>query len=574
MHRLRKLMLRVILGFLAVLLLGYGIPLAAIAPLSSAQEPTESFLETEEASQPDNTLPLPNDASPNGVLKLPSRDDSHESLGEVPETGESDHNRPDSEVETPEDWAILFKGLSPQQIQRARLLMAADRLYLAGDRAASESLYQQAKETDTPVEPDGPAVKVEPVTDIAELPPAAAVYWREAQAGAAAGLETRMLVPLKLLVEEYPEFLPGQALYVDYLLQHDQIETAVTAAEAAVSQYPFHPILLKVYTEALMAQEKWLEAAIAARQFTLFHPDHSEAESMLILARDNVDRFRRSMNEELTGNLFSNIITGAAGYILTGGLFGPFTAINSSVILLQGENAIGEQVANQALSQLPIMHDDEVNQYVDTIGHRLAALTGRHEFNYEFHVVMDETLNAFALPGGKIFINAGALTKAKSEAELAGLIGHEISHAALSHGFQMATQGNLTNSIAAFIPIPEVANIAASLVVSGYSRDMERQADVLGTQILSAGDYAADGLYHLMVTLRDEADLSPNLNWFASHPATDERVSYLNELVNEGGFNRYAYEGVENHLKIRHRVGKLLAEYQSEQGGRYSGGPD
>jgi predicted Zn-dependent protease len=323
-----------------------------------------------------------------------------------------------------------------------------------------------------------------------------------------------------------------------------------------------------------MAQEKWLEAAIAARQFTLFHPDHSEAESMLILARDNVDRFRRSMNEELTGNLFSNIITGAAGYILTGGLFGPFTAINSSVILLQGENAIGEQVANQALSQLPIMHDDEVNQYVDTIGHRLAALTGRHEFNYEFHVVMDETLNAFALPGGKIFINAGALTKAKSEAELAGLIGHEISHAALSHGFQMATQGNLTNSIAAFIPIPEVANIAASLVVSGYSRDMERQADVLGTQILSAGDYAADGLYHLMVTLRDEADLSPNLNWFASHPATDERVSYLNELVNEGGFNRYAYEGVENHLKIRHRVGKLLAEYQSEQGGRYSGGPD
>lgn len=115
----------------------------------------------------------------------------------------------------------------------------------------------------------------------------------------------------------------------------------------------------------------------------------------------------------------------------------------------------------------------------------------------------------------------------------------------LSHGFQLATEGNLTAALAQYIPVPAVANIATGLVVTGYSRQMERQADVMGTQILGASGYAADGLYRLMITLDQEAEAGAGLSWFATHPSTGNRVDYLAELVENGGYNRFTYEGIE-----------------------------
>nr|WP_242051933.1 M48 family metallopeptidase [Phormidium sp. FACHB-1136] len=232
---------------------------------------------------------------------------------------------------------------------------------------------------------------------------------------------------------------------------------------------------------------------------------------------------------------------------------------------MQGESALGQQVADQVKRQLPIVTDPEVRNYVNDIGHKLAALAGRDEFNYTFEVVMDDSLNAFALPGGKIFINAGAITNSYSEAELAGLLGHEISHAVLSHGFQMVTQGNLTASLAAFIPIPEVANLTANLIVAGYSRDMERQSDILGTKLLSTGHYAADGLHNLMATL-EETYGNRGVTWFSSHPNPRDRINYLKQLIDQGGFDRYAYEGVEKHLAMRQKTIQLINEYRLEQG--------
>ncbi|MBC1300290.1 M48 family metalloprotease, partial [Nostoc sp. UCD122] len=78
---------------------------------------------------------------------------------------------------------------------------------------------------------------------------------------------------------------------------------------------------------------------------------------------------------------------------------------------------------------------------INDIGQKLAKVAGRNEFKYEFFVIPEEELNAFALPGGKILINAGAIAKTTSEAELAGLVAHELSHVVLSHGFQLVTQG-------------------------------------------------------------------------------------------------------------------------------------
>ena len=584
MRRDRQLCMAVLAGFLAALLLGQGLALGTLpgfaakqnAPLPYKQDESPNPLEVEPVVNPDNTLPTPYPNPPDGSLTLPSPETASPvqatgaaevSQGEPP-LGLENADRPETppaETTGPRySTAELLADLPADVAKRSQLLMEADRLLLAGETEAAEAVYRRAKDSKWLAE-KAPDLRVAPITDPAELPPAGAVYWREAQAGAESGVKSRVLVPLELLVTEYPEFLPGQALYARYLVQHDQADQALEVLEAAIRRYPFNPDLLKAQTEVQMTQEKWVEAAITANQFVVLNPHHPESATMAELAQENLNRFRGEMNQTLTRNLISNIVTGAAGYLLTGGLFGPFTALNSGILLMQGESNLGAQVADQVMQQLPIADDPEIRDYVDRIGQKLAALTGRDEFDYRFEVVMDDSLNAFALPGGKIFINAGAIDKTYSEAELAGLIGHEISHAVLSHGFQLVTQGNLTSSLGAFIPIPEVANIAAGLIISGYSREMERQADVLGTQILSTGQYAADGLHNLMVTLREEYG-EGGIRWFASHPAPDERVGYLKLLVDQGGFSRYAYEGVEPHLNLRKKMAQLMTQFKLENG--------
>lgn len=458
--------------------------------------------------------------------------------------------------------ARLFIGLSEDQVKRSQLLMEADRHFLAGDRATANVLYRQAKEAKWLAEmTSGEAIV--PITDPEDLPPAGRVYWREAQAGLESGFPNRVLVPLELLVKEYPDFLPAQSLYGRYLIQQGRMEEARQILESLALRFPYHPDVLNAQIQLQMAQEKWIEAAITANQFAMLNPEHPEAPAMEQLAQENFNRFRGQINANLTRNLVGNIITGAASYFLTGGLFGPFTALNSGILMMQGESVLGQQVADQVKRQLPVVTDPEVRDYVNDIGHKLAALAGRDEFNYSFEVLMDDSLNAFALPGGKIFINAGAITNSFSEAELAGLLGHEISHAVLSHGFQMVTQGNLTASLAAFIPVPQVANIAANLLVASYSRDMERQSDILGTKLLSTGHYAADGLHNLMTTLEAEYG-NRGVTWFASHPNPGERVSYLKQLIDQGGFDRYTYEGVEKHLNVRLKTLQLINEYKLE----------
>lgn len=556
----------VLASFLGAVLLSQGLggaPGFATEPAAPVLANAEDTLQVDPAARPENTLPTASPEQPDGTLKLP------EKAPEIPEIvpaagAEATPEAAELDFDSPMGRALLLSGLSPEVAKRSELLIQADRFYQAGNSADAELLYRAAKDPAWLAE-TGPELAIAPLTDPADLPPAGQVYWREAQAGAESEFPNRVLVPLDLLVKNYPEFLPGQALYARYLVQNDRADEAMQLLDGAIARYPYNPDLLKAQAEVQMAREQWIEAAITANQFAILNPEHPEAEAMSALARQNLDRFRGEMNQTLTRNLVSNIITGAAGYILTGGLLGPFSALNSGILMMQGESGLGNQVAEQVKRQLPMVDDPEIRAYVNDMGQRLAGLAGRDEFDYSFEVIMDDSLNAFALPGGKIFLNAGAITKSHSEAELAGLVGHEIAHAVLSHGFQMVTQGNLTASLASFIPIPEVANIAAGLIVSGYSRDMERQSDILGTKLLANNGYAADGLHNLMITLEAEYG-NQGVSWFASHPNPGDRVNYLKQLIDQGGFNRYTYEGVETHLKMRHKMNRLITEDKLEQG--------
>ena len=481
--------------------------------------------------------------------------DGEETAAEESQESETDTEEAKNEIKCP----------TPEELARYLKFAEADRLYLAGDKVAAVKIYKQLKE---PWDEENILKnRKQPIYQPEELTPGGKVYWRTYKKGKEQQLESKIFTPLKLIVTKDPDFIPGHIAYAEELMAVEKEEQAYDVMERAIGLYPNEVPLLKAKIDADIRGKRWLEASIAARQFALFNPDHSEAEEFTLLADLYLKEYQDAIEEELTWNAIGNAITGAAGFALTGNLFGPISALETTIMLLQGESGLGERFAKRVQKQLPMVEDEEVVNYVNQIGQKIASVAGRDEFEYEFFVIMDENLNAFALPGGKIFVNVGAIMNTDSEAELAGLLAHEVSHSVLSHGFQLVTRGSLTANVAQYIPY--VGRTASNLIVMNYSRDMERQADVFGTRILVAADYAGDGVRNLMEKLgkihaEDEDHQEPPA-WLSTHPNTKTRVSYIEELIVENNLNRYAYEGVMEHQKIKQKTRQLWQEYRAEK---------
>lgn len=477
-----------------------------------------------------------------------------------PEATEQPETKPDSAEEATAEEKEPEP--TPEEIAQQQKLIEADQLYMGGQYAAAEKLYREVK----PPFPEAQETseRKEAMTDPQQLPPAGKVYWREAQAGIQQNLETKILVPLQFLVEQYPEFTPGYVQYAQALDKYGKPEEALQILEKATTLYPADADLLKAKVEAYKKQEQWLEASLAARQFSLLNPTHSQSAEFATVAEENLQRYKKRLKAQLRGNAIANVITGTLGYVLTGNLFGPISAIETTALMLRGESAVGAKIAERVQKKIPMVEDEAVLNYVRDIGNKLTTVAGRNDFQYEFHVIMDDKLNAFALPGGKVFVNAGAISKVDSEAELAGLLAHELSHAVLSHGFQLVTEGNLTANVTQFVPL---GGTLANLIVLDYSRDMERQADILGTRILTATGYAADGMHNLMVELNEQEKEKdrPPFPWLSTHPITKERVRYLEQLIQRNGYNRYAYEGVAKHLEMKAKTKQLLVEHKRRE---------
>ncbi|MEL6471848.1 MAG: M48 family metalloprotease [Cyanobacteria bacterium J06623_4] len=535
--------LAILLGVMLAIAPGIGIPV---------------FSQTEN-SQTEDVLPPDDTAVESADTETPGSVDA-ETSSETPsvEETEAEGNPETNETAAAED----DKPISETDRISRKLILQADREYEAGNFAAAEALYREAKTQSWLLPFQFSSLPPEAFSDESLLTPAGAVYWREAQAGIANDRPSQTLTALSLLTSEFPEFTPGIVQYAAVLLENDQPEEARAVLEEALIIYPANSDLLLAQVDLMMAKEEWLEATIASRQFVALNSDHAAAPAQSELAADNLNRFQRETRSRIRNDAIANVFTGVLGYALTGSIFGPFTAANSAVMLLQGENAIGNQYANQITKQLPMVQHPEALAYVRQLGNQLARATGRNDLDYEFFVILDPNLNAFALPGGKIFVNAGAILDTQSEAELAGLLAHELAHTVLSHGFQIATQGNLTSSIAQYLPYGGLIN---NVFLSGYSRRMERQADIVGTQILSASGYAADGVYNVMVTLNEQAAGRNAPTWLSTHPNPADRVDYLKALVERGGYNRYAYEGIANHEEIQAIVARELAAYEAEQ---------
>ena len=204
---------------------------------------------------------------------------------------------------------------------------------------------------------------------------------------------------------------------------------------------------------------------------------------------------------------------------------------------------LGREAAQEVRQEMPILDDDRVDDYVERVGEQLVEqIPGefRHEaFDYTFDVVNLREINAFALPGGPMFAHRGMLESARTEGEIAGVLAHEISHVALRHGTAQASKagkyqlGQIGSAILGAIiggRTGEVVSTAGQLGFGAaflkYSREYEKQADILGAQIMARAGYDPRDMANMFRTIEKESG-SRGPEWLSNHPNPGNRVEYI-----------------------------------------------
>jgi hypothetical protein len=205
---------------------------------------------------------------------------------------------------------------------------------------------------------------------------------------------------------------------------------------------------------------------------------------------------------------------------------------------------LGRQAADEVLKTHPVIRDPAIASYLDTLGKRLVAATppafANPVFEYSFTPVNLKEINAFALPGGPMFVNRGMFDAAATEGEVVGVMAHELSHVLLRHGTANATkaQGFQWGQIAGAITGAVVGGGWGQVIAQGsqfglgtwllkYSRDYEKQADLLGAQIMARAGYDPRDLGRMFETIAKQASGSGAPQWMSTHPNPGNRSEYI-----------------------------------------------
>jgi Zn-dependent protease with chaperone function len=206
---------------------------------------------------------------------------------------------------------------------------------------------------------------------------------------------------------------------------------------------------------------------------------------------------------------------------------------------------LGREASREVEKQLPILGDDGVDDYVERVGQRLAEAIPaefRHpEFRYSFDVVNVRDINAFALPGGPMYVNRGMIQAAKNEGEMAGVLAHEISHVALRHGTAQASAatkyevGSMIGQIAGAIlggALGQVVSLGSQFgfgtAFLKYGREYERQADLLGAQIMARAGYDPRDMASMFQTIQKQSG-NGGPEWLSSHPNPSNRFQAITQ---------------------------------------------
>jgi predicted Zn-dependent protease len=209
---------------------------------------------------------------------------------------------------------------------------------------------------------------------------------------------------------------------------------------------------------------------------------------------------------------------------------------------IEKEIALGKQMAQEVERQAKIVDDPIIAEYVNRIGQNLVRNSDA-KVPFTIKVIDSEEINAFALPGGFFFVNTGILLNADNEAEMAGVMAHEIGHVAARHGTRQATRGELAQ-IGTIVPLLAVGGIAGYgiyeasglLVPMGFlkfSRNFESEADMLGIQYMYKAGYDPNAFVDFFEKVQSQEKRKPGTmsKLFSSHPPTDDRIKHSQEVI-------------------------------------------
>lgn len=229
--------------------------------------------------------------------------------------------------------------------------------------------------------------------------------------------------------------------------------------------------------------------------------------------------------------------------ILTLGLLAGATGFGAACAISQREEiALGQQYAAEINRQLPIVQDAVVNRYINLVGDRIAR-QGERGLDYTFYVVNTDAVNAFALPGGFIYVNRGLVEQTDNLAELAGVLAHEIGHVERRHSVEQIERmqrANLGLSLAYILlgrppgGVERAAiEVGGGLVFARFSREAENEADEVGVQLLVRSGIDPNGLVTFFKELLEERRRQPSIleQWFSTHPLTEDRIAATREMI-------------------------------------------
>jgi predicted Zn-dependent protease len=249
-------------------------------------------------------------------------------------------------------------------------------------------------------------------------------------------------------------------------------------------------------------------------------------------------------------NVYTRITTLLTALTLANCAQNPVTGNPNLVLLTQSQEiAIGKREDSNVRRQYGAYEDAALQEYVNQIGQQLAKASHRPELQYRFLVVDSPDVNAFALPGGYIYITRGILSYLNSEAELAGVLGHELGHVTARHSVQQISAATATNIgvniLGIFVPETRgllggnVINILGTAMLSGYGRDHELEADRLGAEYLARTGYDPQAMIRVVGVLKNQELFDAEVakaegrqprayhGLFASHPDNDTRLQQV-----------------------------------------------
>ena len=222
---------------------------------------------------------------------------------------------------------------------------------------------------------------------------------------------------------------------------------------------------------------------------------------------------------------------------------GALALVVGCAISTQQEVEMGQQYSQQINGQLPIVNDPEINRYLNVLGDSLARVSDDRTLDWRFFIVDSKEVNAFAVPGGWIYINRGLIERAQTMSQVAGVLGHEIGHVTLRHSVQQMQQSEQMNGgLVALCTLTKVCASGAGQAVIGlgtnalfasFSRQDEAQADDQGVKNAVRAGIDPNGvpaMFRILLSARQGNPTAVDA-WFATHPLDEDRIAATTKQI-------------------------------------------